>query len=83
MKIEQVQRNDNTKTTMIVLTADEGKKLINQDFIDGIVEEPIICSKVFLGVNASESDYTEITEEEADKYQEKYDQKSQNKTVEE
>ena len=81
MTTEQIQRSEATATraanTMTKLTADEGKKLLNQDYIDGIVEEPTICSCVYLAVSASALDWAEITDEEADKIQAEWDAKCQ------
>lgn len=85
MNTEQIQRSEDTKTrasnTMVVLTADEGKKLINQDYLDyknGTWEGEdtptlIICSKLYLGAEDSALNYAEIDEATALQYQEEWD----------
>ena len=85
MIIEKVQRSEETKTkvsnVMITLTAEEGKKLINQDYLDykngtwkgeGI-PDLMICSKIYLGIEDSELRYAEIDETTANEYQEEWD----------
>lgn len=76
MKIDNIQRSEETRTrisnTMEVISADEGMKLINQDYLDKITDELIIAEKVFLAVESSSLDWAEITEAEALKYQEEY-----------
>lgn len=85
MNIERIQRSEETKTkasnVMVVLTADEGKKIINQDYLDyknGNWEgedKPtlILCSKVYLGTEDSALNYAEIDEAIANEYQEEED----------
>lgn len=85
MNTERIQRSEETKTkasnVMVILTADEGKKLINQDYLDyknGIWEgedKPslILCTKVYLGIEDSELNYAEIDEAIANQYQEEED----------
>lgn len=66
---------------MITLTAEEGKKLVNQDYLDyknGTWEgertpDLIICSKIYLGIEDSELNYAEIDEATANQYQEEWD----------
>ena len=85
MNTEKIQRSEDTKTKasnmIVVLSADEGKKLINQDYLDyknGVWEgedKPslILCSKVYLGVEDSALNYAEIDEATANSYQEEED----------
>lgn len=85
MTIEKIQRSEETKAKtsndMVVLTAEDGKKLINQDYLDyknGTWEgkdtpQLIICSQVYLGVEDSELNYAEIDESVATQYQEEWD----------
>lgn len=85
MNTEKIQRSEDTKTkasnVIVVLSADEGKKLINQDYLDyknGVWEgedKPslILCSKVYLGVEDSALNYAEIDETTANSYQEEED----------
>lgn len=85
MNTEKIQRSEDTKTkasnVIVVLSADEGKKLINQDYLDyknGVWEgedKPtlILCSKVYLGVEDSALNYAEIDEATANSYQEEED----------
>lgn len=86
MKIEQIQRSEETRTkvfnTMTVLTADDGMKIINQDYLnykngtlEGDESQLIICSQVFLANEDSSLNYTEITKEEADVYQQEWEEK--------
>lgn len=87
MTIEKIERTELTKTRansyMIHMTADEGKKLLNQDYVDSIGEhdlgyvdddtvQPIICSQVYLSVDGSELDWIEIDEETATKIETAY-----------
>lgn len=90
MITEKIQRSEETKTrasnVMVTLTAEEGKKIINQDYLDyknGTWEGDeaptlIICSKVYLGIEDSELCYAEIDEATANEYQEEW-----NKVLEE
>lgn len=83
MKTEKIQRSEATKTRasnyMIVLTADEGKKLITQDWLDykNGTREDIpdvgVCTKIYLGVEDSVLNYVEVDEVTANAYQEEYD----------
>ena len=82
MNIEKIQRSEETKTkasnVMVVLTADEGKKLINQDWIDyknGVIEdipELLVCTTIYLCDADSVLDYAEINEEQASEYNKEY-----------
>lgn len=80
MKTEKITRNEATKTransSIIHLTADEGMKLINQDYLDEVVEEPNICSEVYVASEGSPLDWAEITQEEADRIQKEWDEKA-------
>ncbi len=66
---------------MVALTAEEGKKLINQDYLDykngtwegENIPSLILCSKVYLGIEDSELNYAEIDEATANEYQEEWD----------
>jgi hypothetical protein len=85
MKTEKITRSEATKTRasnyMVVLTADEGKKLITQNWLDyknGTWEEDDIpdvgvCTKIYLGVDDSALNYVEVDEDTANTYQEEYD----------
>lgn len=85
MNTEKIQRSEDTKTkasnVIVVLSADEGKKLINQDYLDYKndvwegEDKPtlILCSKVYLGVEDSALNYAEIDEATANSYQEEED----------
>lgn len=84
MITEKIQRSEETKTkasnVMEVLTAEEGKKLINQDYLDykngtweGEKPSLVICSKVYLSIEDSALGYAEIDEEVANQYQEEWD----------
>lgn len=87
MTIEKIERTELTKTRansyMIHMMADEGKKLLNQDYVDSVGEhdlgyvddntvQPIICSQVYLSVDGSELDWIEIDEETANKIETAY-----------
>lgn len=91
MKTEKVQRN--TKATsraansLIIITAKDGKKLINQDYLDyknGTYEgdnmpELNICTKIYLSDSDSAFNYTEIDESTAEEYQKEYDKIQEDK----
>lgn len=87
MTIEKIARTELTKTRanayMILITADEGKKLLNQNYVDSIGEhelgyvdddtvEPILCSQVYLSVDGSALDWIEIDEDTANKIETAY-----------
>lgn len=82
MITEKIQRSEETRTkasnVMIVLTAEEGKKIITQDWVDyknGDITEmpdPGICSKVYLADQDSALNYTEVDEATANSYEEEY-----------
>jgi hypothetical protein len=87
MTIEKIPRTELTKTRanayMILMTADEGKKLLNQDYVDSIGEhdlgyvdddtvEPIVCSQVYLSVDGSTLDWVEVDEDMASKIESAY-----------
>lgn len=85
MTTEKIQRSEGikarTSNDMVLLTAEDGKKIINQDYLDyknGTWEgedtpQLIICSQVYLGVEDSELNYAEIDESVATQYQEEWD----------
>ena len=81
MKIEQIQRSEETRlranATYTKVSADEGKKLINQDYLDGIKNRPIICIEAYLADVDSPLDWAEITEAEAEEYQQKWDKEQE------
>lgn len=91
MKTEKIQRN--TKATsmaansLIIITAEEGKKLINQDYLDyknGTYEgdnkpELNICTKIYLSDSNSAFNYAEIDESTAEEYQKEYDKIQEDK----
>lgn len=87
MTIEKIPRTELTKTRantyMILITADEGKKLLNQDYVDSIGEhelgyvdddtvEPILASQVYLNVDGSTLDWIEVDEDTANKIESAY-----------
>lgn len=82
MITEKIQRSEETRTkasnVMIVLTAEEGKKIITQDWVDyknGDITEmpdPGVCSKVYLADQDSVLNYTEVDEATANSYKEEY-----------
>lgn len=82
MITEKIQRSEETRTkasnVMIVLTAEEGKKIITQDWVDyknGDITEmpnPGVCSKVYLADQDSALNYTEVDEATANSYEEEY-----------
>ena len=87
MTIEKIERTELTKTRansyMIHMTADEDKKLLNQDYISSIGDhdlgyvdddtvQPITCSQVYLSVDGSELDWVEIDGETATKIETAY-----------
>lgn len=90
MTIEKILRSESGRTKsseyMIHMTADEGKKFVCQNYVDSIGDnnlgyvddntaEPIICSQVYLGVDASELDWAEIDESEATTIMEAWEKK--------
>lgn len=79
MNIEKIQKSEETvekiSSTYNHIIADEGKKFINQGYLDKISKECMICSEVYLSNEASILDWAEITEEEAKTYQEEYNKK--------
>ena len=81
MKIEKIQRSEETRQKVsayyIKISADEGKKLINQDYLDGTGCEPIICIGAYLADVDSPLDWAEITEAEAEEYQQKWDKEQE------
>lgn len=84
MQIEKIKRSEETSTRassiMEHLIADEGKKLINQDYLDNpSAADCVICSEVYCAIESSSLDWAEITEEEATKYQEEYNNKIEGK----
>ena len=85
MITERIQRktkaNSRVANVMIAITAEEGKKLINQDYLDykngtyngeGIPELNI-SSKIYLGDTDSALNYAEIDESTAEEYQKEWD----------
>lgn len=82
MITEKIQRSEETRTkasnVIIVLTAEEGKKIITQDWVDyknGDITEmpdPGVCSKVYLADQDSALNYTEVDEATANSYEEEY-----------
>ncbi len=82
MITEKIQRSEETRTkasnVMIVLTAEEGKKIITQDWVDyknGDITEmpnPGVCSKLYLADQDSALNYTEVDETTANSYEEEY-----------
>lgn len=87
MTIEKIPRTELTKTRantyMILITADEGKKLLNQDYVDSIGEhdlgyvddgtvEPIVCNQVYLSIDGSTLDWIEVDEDIASKIESEY-----------
>lgn len=88
MQIEKIKRSKETSTRasniMEHLIADEGKKLINQDYLDDPSgADCVICSEVYCATESSSLDWAEITEEEATKYQEEYNKKVEEKLKQE
>ena len=91
MKTEKVQRN--TKATsiaansLIIITAEDGKKLINQDYLDyknGTYEgdnmpEFNICTKIYLSDSDSAFNYAEIDETTAEEYQNEWNKIQEDK----
>nr|DAG91425.1 MAG TPA: hypothetical protein [Crassvirales sp.] len=91
MKTERIQRK--TKATsraansLIIITAEDGKKLINQDYLDyknGTYEgdnmpELSICAKIYLSDSDSALNYAEIDESTAEEYQKEYDKIQEDK----
>lgn len=89
MKTEKIQRSEATKTKasnyMIVLTADEGKRIVSQDyldFLDGNYEgegtpNPNVCLTVYLGCDDSALNYAEVDEAVAQSYQEAFDKQQE------
>lgn len=91
MKTERIQRK--TKATsraansLIIITAEDGKKLINQDYLDyknGTYEgdnmpELSICTKIYLSDSDSALNYAEIDESTAEEYQKEYDKIQEDK----
>lgn len=77
MKIENIQRSDGTSYECI--TADEGMKLINKDYLDKNTEDLNICSVAYLCAATSSSAWSEITEEEAAEHQKNYEEWRLNK----
>ena len=89
MKTEKIQRSEATKTKasnyMIVLTADEGKKIISQDYLDYLegnytgegTPNPNVCCTVYLGCDDSALNYAEVDEQTAQSYQEAYDKQQE------
>ena len=89
MKTEKIQRSEATKTKasnyMIVLTADEGKKIISQDYLDFLegnyqgegTPNPNVCCTVYLGCDDSALNYAEVDEQTAQSYQEAYDKQQE------
>lgn len=69
MKIEKIPRtttsNEKSASYMIKITPDEGKKIINQDYLDDNSVAPIIGACMYLADNDSTLNYSEVTEEEA------------------
>ena len=68
-----------TKTfELTVLSAEEGKKIVNKSWMDykengGEMPELLLCKQVYVAVNDSADNYVEITEAEAEAYQKEYD----------
>ena len=89
MKTEKVQRSEATKTKasnyMIVLTADEGKKIVSQDYLDYLdgnyegegTPNPNVCLTVYLGCDDSALNYAEVDEAVAQSYQEAFDKQQE------
>ena len=91
MKTERIQRK--TKATsraansLIIITAEDGKKLINQDYLDyknGTYEgdnmpELSICAKIYLSDSDSALNYAEIDESTAEEYQKEWDKIQEDK----
>lgn len=91
MKTEKIQRN--TKATsmaansLIIITAEEGKKLINQDYLDyknGTYEgdnipELNICTKIYLSDSNSAFNYAEIDESTAEEYKKEWNKIQEDK----
>jgi hypothetical protein len=89
MKTEKITRSEATKTRasnyMVVLTADEGKKIVSQDYLDYLdgnyegegTPNPSVCCKVYLGCDDSALNYAEVDEATATAYQEAYDKEQE------
>lgn len=89
MKTEKITRSEATKTRasnyMVVLTADEGKKIVSQDYLDYLegnyegegTPNPNVCCKVYLGCDDSALNYAEVDEATATAYQEAYDKEQE------
>ena len=95
MKTEKITRSEATKTKasnyMVVLTADEGKKIVSQDYLDYLdgnyagegAPNPNVCCKVYLGCDDSALNYAEIDEATATAYQEAYDKEQEEASLQE
>jgi protein tyrosine/serine phosphatase len=57
-----------TNYTMRVLQAEEGKYLTQAEDVDAL-ERIVTADKVYLAANASEDDWREISQEEADAFE--------------
>nr|DAI59106.1 MAG TPA: hypothetical protein [Crassvirales sp.] len=91
MKTERIQRKvkvaSRAANAMIVITAEDGKKLINQDYLDyknGTYEgdnmpELNICTKIYLSDSDSAFNYAEIDNSMAEEYQKEYDKMQEDK----
>ncbi len=89
MKTEKITRSEATKTRasnyMVVLTADDGKKIVSQDYLDYLEgnyagdgkPNPNVCCKVYLGCDDSALNYAEVDEATATAYQEAYDKEQE------
>lgn len=82
MTIEKILRSESTRSKssnyIIHMTSDEGKKFINQDYLDSTDDvEPVVCSQVYLAENASELDWSEIDEQEATSIMETWEKKQE------
>lgn len=91
MITERIQRKTKVSSraanAMTVIIAEEGKKLINQDYLDyknGTYEgkempEPNISAKMYLGDTDSAFNYAEIDEATAEEYQKEWDKIQEDK----
>ena len=77
-KMKQITTNSGT----IVLTAEEGHKLVNKPYADYITggkqgtEPPLnICAEAYLAPQDTPDNYEEITEAQAEQWQKEYDQR--------
>lgn len=91
MITERIQRK--TKATsrvansLTIITAEEGKKFINQDYLDyknrtyegDNMPELNICTKIYLSDSDSAFNYAEIDESTAEEYQKEYDKIQEDK----